>query len=96
MIEAEIPHHTLVPLMTLTRAGLGLVELTVPPDSAAAGHTIKSLDLPASANIVLVVRGDHNLTPLGDFVLQPEDRVFALVTGEGEHALQEKILGEGR
>src|SRR5215469_10666581 len=26
MIEADIPHHTIVPLMTLTKAGLGLIE----------------------------------------------------------------------
>ena len=96
MIEAEIPHHTLVPLMTLTRAGLALVELTVPPDSAAAGRTIKSLDLPASANIVLVARGEQNLTPSGETVLQPEDRIFALVSSEGERALQETVLGESR
>ncbi len=94
VIEAEIPHHTLVPLLTLTQAGLGLVELTVPPDSDAAGRTIKSLELPNSANIVLVVRGTQNLTPSGDTVLQPEDRIFALVNREGQRALQEMVLGE--
>lgn len=96
MIEAEIPHHTLVPLMTLTRAGLGLVELTVPPDSEAAGRTIKSLNLPPSVNVVLIVRGDENLTPSGDFVVQPEDRIFALVRNQGEHALEEIVLGGAR
>jgi trk system potassium uptake protein TrkA len=93
-IEAEIPHHTLVPLLTLTRAGLSLVELTVPPDSSAAGQTVQSLQLPATANLVLVIRGDENLTPAGDFQLQAEDRIFALVTQEGERALEQTILGE--
>jgi trk/ktr system potassium uptake protein len=95
MIEAEIPHHTLVPLITLTRAGLGLVELTIPPDSPAAGQTISALKLPPEANMALVVRQDANLTPSGDTVLQPEDRIFALVTAEGERALRHTILGEG-
>jgi len=95
MIEAEIPHHTLVPLMTLTRAGLRLVELTVPPDSPAAGQAIRELDLPAAANIVLVVRVDASMTPSGDFILQPEDRIFALVTADGERALRQSILSEG-
>jgi trk system potassium uptake protein TrkA len=94
MIEAEIPHHKLVPLITLTRAGLGLVELTVPQDSPAAGQTIQSLNLPAAANIALVVRGDDNMTPSGEFRLQPEDRIFALVTANGERALRQSILGE--
>ncbi|HEX6820372.1 MAG TPA: TrkA family potassium uptake protein [Ktedonobacterales bacterium] len=94
MIEAEIPHHSLVPLLTLTRAGMSLVELTVPPDSEASGRTIKSLNLPSTVNVVLVVRGDENLTPSGEFVLQPEDRVFTLVSGQGERALEAIVLGE--
>jgi trk system potassium uptake protein len=92
MIEAEIPHHTIVPLMTLTRAGLSLVELTVPPDSPAAGNTLQALSLPPSVNIALVVRGDQNITPTGDTVIEPEDRIFALVTQEGEAALHEAII----
>ena len=94
MIEAQIPHHTLVPLMTLTRAGLGLVELTIPPDSPAAGRTVRSLDLPNSVNLALIVRGEQNLTPSGDTVIEPEDHIFALVTAEGEGALREGILSE--
>src|SRR5262249_39674721 len=95
MIEAQIPHQTLVPLMTLSRAGLGLVGLTAPPDSPAAGRPVRMLDLPTSINLVLIVRGDQNTTPTGDTVLEPEDRIFALVTGDGDHALRETILGEG-
>lgn len=94
MIEAQIPHHTLVPLMTLSRAGLGLVELTVPPDSPAAGQPVRALELPTSINLVLIVRGDQNMTPTGDTVLEPEDRIFALVTGDGDHVLRETILAE--
>jgi trk system potassium uptake protein TrkA len=93
MIEAEIPHHIVVPLMTLTHAGLGLVEVTVPPDSPAAGHELRTLLLPSSVNLALVVRGDLNITPTGDTVIEPEDRLFALVTAEGESVLQDTILG---
>jgi trk/ktr system potassium uptake protein len=95
MIEAQLPHHTLVPLMTLTRAGLGLVELTVPPASPAAGKTVRSLTLPTSINLALIVRGDANLTPTGDTVILPEDHIFALVTSEGEQVLRERLLNEG-
>src|SRR5215469_2521877 len=93
MIEAEIPHHIVVPLMTLTHAGLGLVEVTVPPDSPAAGRELRTLLLPSSVNLALVVRGDLNITPTGDTVIEPEDRLFALVTAEGESVLQDTILG---
>jgi trk/ktr system potassium uptake protein len=94
MIEAQLPHHTLVPLMTLTNAGLGLVELTVPPTSPAAGKTVRSLTLPNSVNLALIVRGDANLTPTGDTVILPEDHIFALVTAEGEQTLRERLLNE--
>jgi trk system potassium uptake protein TrkA len=94
MIEAQIPHHTLVPLMTLSRAGLRLVELTLPPDSPAAARPVRELNLPNFVNLVLIVRGDQNMTPSGDTILEPEDRIFALVTDEGESALRETILGE--
>ncbi len=93
MIEAEIPHHIVVPLMTLTRAGLGLVEVTVPPDSPAAGRQLRALALPSSVNVALVLRDDANITPTGDTIIQAEDRLFALVTAEGESVLQDTILG---
>ena len=94
MIEAEIPHHNIVPLMPLTKAGLSLVELTIPPDSPAAGRQLRAMSLPSSVNIALVVRSEQNITPSGDTVLQPEDRIFALVTMDGEAALRRMILGE--
>jgi len=94
MIEAEIPHHTIVPLMPLKRAGLGLIELTVPPDSPAAGRALRSLNLPSSANIALIVHDHEYVTPSGDTVIQPEDQIFALATAEGEAALREAILSE--
>lgn len=94
IIEAEIPHHNIVPLMTLTKAGLSLVELTIPPDSPAAGRELRAMSLPSSANVALVVRGEENITPSGDTVVQPEDRIFALVTEAGEAALRRTILGE--
>jgi trk system potassium uptake protein TrkA len=95
MIEAEIPHHTIVPLLTLTKAGLGLVELTVPPDSPAAGRALRTLNLPSTANVALVVHDGQYITPSGDTVIQPEDQIFALTTADGEAALRETILSEG-
>jgi trk system potassium uptake protein TrkA len=94
MIELEIPHHTLVPLIELTRAGLGLVELTVPPDSPAAGLPLRDLKLPSEVNVTLISRGDENITPTGETVIEPEDKIYALVKAAGETALREKILSE--
>jgi trk system potassium uptake protein TrkA len=94
MIEAEIPHRAVVPLLNLTQAGLQLVEVTVPDDSPAAGQTLQSLRLPHSINLALIVRDDHNITPTGDTIIEVDDRVFALVTAEGEQALKDALLAE--
>ena len=94
LIEEQIPHYNLVPLLTLSRIGLGLVEVTIPPDSPAANRDIRTLDLPSSVNIALVVRGDRNITPRGDTVIQSEDHIFALTTEDGERILRERILRE--
>lgn len=95
MIETQVPHHNkVVPLMTLTRAGLRLVELTVPEDSEAAGKTIRELQIPRTVNIVLIVREEQNITPDGETMIQPDDHVFALVTADGEALLRRLILNE--
>jgi len=94
MIEAEIPHRAVVPLMTLTRAGLQFVEVTVPDDSPNAYKALRSLDLPPTVNLALIVRGDENITPTGETEIVPDDRVFALVTDEGEAALRAALLPE--
>jgi trk system potassium uptake protein TrkA len=94
LIELEIPHHTLVPLIELTRAGLRLVELTVPPDSQAAGKTLRQLDLPREINVALINRGDEMITPQGDTRIEAEDKIYALVKAEGEQELRRQILSE--
>src|SRR5579864_3263458 len=70
LIEAQIPHHKLVPLLTLSRVGLGLVEVTIPSHSPAVGKSVRALELPPSVNLALIVRGDSNITPSGDTVIE--------------------------
>jgi trk system potassium uptake protein TrkA len=93
LIETEIPHHTVIPLMTLRRAGLGLVEVSVPPQSPALGKKLSALKLPGECNVVLIVRGQEDIVPSGESIIQAEDQVFALVKGPGEAALREAVLG---
>ncbi len=92
LIEAQIPHHKLVPLITLSKVGLGLVEVTIPADSPAVGQAVRDLDLPPSVNLALIVRGDTNITPQGETIIESEDRMFALTTEDGEHALRDLLL----
>jgi trk system potassium uptake protein TrkA len=95
-IESEIPHRKLLPLMELSRAGLHLVELTVPSDSSAAGQMISDLHLPTEANLVLITRSDTPVIPRGDTIIHSDDTIYALVRaqGEGEQALRRAVLGD--
>lgn len=92
LIEAQIPHHKLVPLLRLERVGLGLVEVTVAENSPAIGLRIRELELPSSVKVALIVRGDTKVTPDGETMIQGEDRLFALTTEDGEQALQHSVL----
>ncbi len=92
LIEAQIPHHKLVPLLALSRVGLGLVEVTIAPNSPASGKRVRDLELPQTVKIALIVRGDKKITPEGDTVIQGEDTIFALTIEDGEQALENSML----
>jgi trk system potassium uptake protein TrkA len=96
LIEAEIPHHSIISLMTLRRADLEFVEVSVPAQSPAIGKTLADLKLPGECNIVLIVRGQEYIIPGGESIVQAEDQIFALVKGAGETALREVMLGTAR
>ncbi|MCD6289631.1 MAG: chloride channel protein [Anaerolineae bacterium] len=59
--------------------GTQFVETEVTPSSPAAGRQIRELSLPYECVIVSVRRGRGLIIPHGDTVLQPGDRVTALV-----------------
>src|SRR5215467_11389305 len=84
LIEAEIPHHSVVPLMTLRRAGLEFVEVSVPGQSPAIGKKLTDLGLPAECNVVLLLRGADYIVPTTETTLQAEDQIFTLVKDSDE------------
>jgi len=59
--------------------GTEFVEAEVHPASPLAGQQIKELDLPSDCVLISIQRGRRLVIPHGDTVLQPGDRVTALV-----------------
>ncbi len=55
-----------------------LLELVVPPGSAAVGRQVVALGLPKGALIVLIGRGNEHLVPDGSTVLEPGDHLLIL------------------
>jgi len=94
-IEQEIPTHPLMHLLTLTEAELEIVEVRIPPKSAAVGRMVKDLSLPAGATISLLIRRQQRpQIPTGDTVLQAGDQVVAVTRPDMEEALKQ-VLTEG-
>jgi trk system potassium uptake protein len=91
LIEAELPGSTFVTLMTLKRAGLGIIEVRIPAESPIVGKTLSAIKLPRSGNIALIIRDDEFIVPTAETKVFAKDEVYALVNREGEDALRDAL-----
>jgi trk system potassium uptake protein TrkA len=74
--------------MTLKKAGLEILEMSIPPLSPVVGKPLSQINLPRRTNLTLIIRGDEPIFPTGETVLQANDDVYAVVTREGEEELR--------
>ncbi len=88
LIESELPGSRFIQLMTLKRAGLEIVEMTVPTTSPIVGKTLGHINLPRSCNLTLIIRDGSHIFPDKETLLEANDDVYALVTREGEAELR--------
>ena len=88
LIESELPGPRFVQLMTLKKAGLEILELSIPSLSPAVGKALNQINLPRRCNLVLIIRDNEPLFPSADTILQANDDIYALVTREAEEELR--------
>jgi trk system potassium uptake protein TrkA len=88
LIESELPGPHFVLLMTLRKAGLEIVELTIPPISPIVGKRLDQINLPRKSTLALIIRDNEPLVPTADTTLMANDDVYALVNHEGEEELR--------
>jgi trk system potassium uptake protein TrkA len=93
LIETEVPHHNVVPLMNLKQVGLEFVEVSVPRKSPAIGKLPSQINLPEHSTVVLIMRGNNYFMPGNQTTIQAEDQIFALVKDTDEPALRKAIFG---
>jgi trk system potassium uptake protein len=67
-----------VGLLTLGKAGVGLIETTLTEQSSAVGKKLADLPLPPGSIVATVVRAGQPNVPGGSFVLQPGDEVLVV------------------
>ncbi|MGQ0743445.1 MAG: potassium channel family protein [Acidimicrobiales bacterium] len=91
LVEEAVSVGSLVRLLQFGDARL--VEVTLAPDSPAAGSVISELGVPRDATIVAVIREGHVIVPRGETTMAPGDEVLALVTGDAEDDLTAVLVG---
>lgn len=78
LVEHEVPHHTLVKLLTLRKEGLEMIEMEIGGHSPAAGTRIRDIDLPRASLIVSVLRDGEAFVPRGASHLEAGDQVLVI------------------
>lgn len=87
-IEAELPGPHFVLLLTLKKAGLEIVEMSIPPLSPVVGKKLNEINLPRRSTLALIIRDKEPIFPTGETILQENDEIYALVNREGEEELR--------
>jgi len=93
-IEQEVPTHPLTHLLEIRDEGLEIVEVKIPPESAAVGKAIKDLPLPPESALSLLIRKQEKpRIPTSNTVLRAEDQIIAVTPPESEQALRAALRG---
>jgi trk system potassium uptake protein TrkA len=79
MIEHELPHHEFVPLLSLRRENMELVEIEINDESPAAHLTVADIRLPEGVLLATILRGDAAIVAKGSETLLPGDQVLCLL-----------------
>jgi trk system potassium uptake protein TrkA len=88
VLEQEIPHANLVPLLRLRNTDVEVVEAIVDNRSRVLGTALRDLDLPPESTIAVVIRNGSAFFPNGATRLEPGDEVVALTRGIHEPKLR--------
>jgi trk system potassium uptake protein TrkA len=94
VLEQEIPHANLVPLLRLRNTDVEVVEAVVDPHSSVTGTALRDVDLPPESNIAVVIRDGAAFFPNGATVLEAGDEVVALTRGVHEPRLRSLFFSE--
>ena len=96
MIQHELPSHQFVPLLTMHRESLELVEIEVTDDSPAAYLRIDDIRLPSGVFVAAILRDGATLPARGGEELRPGDQLLCLLAPDKEKALISSLLPSRR
>ena len=87
LIEQEVDIAEMHLLATLNKGRAGICTMTLPPDTALGGVTLKDVDLPESSLVISIVRGDAMMIPNGNTVIHANDEIVAVCEGKSQKQL---------
>jgi trk system potassium uptake protein len=96
MIQHELPSHQFVPLLSLKRENVELVEIEVSDDSPSAHVAINDIKLPDGVLVTAILREGTALLARGSEVLLPGDQVLCLLAPGREKELIRSFLPSRR
>ncbi len=94
IVEEAVSVGSLIRLLQFEGGATHLVEVTLAPESPAAGRALSDLELPREAAVVAVVQEDHVVAPRDEVVLREGDEVLVLVSQDGEAVVRQVLVGE--
>ncbi len=87
-VDAQLVEGS-APLSGSKESATQFLELTIPPDARAAGRSVSELQLPRSAVLVSILRGQEVIIPRGDTELRAGDVVTSLCAAESSSLIKE-------
>ncbi|HET9920015.1 MAG TPA: TrkA family potassium uptake protein [Ktedonobacteraceae bacterium] len=92
LIEVELSSTNFIPIITLKRAGVEIIEMRIPSEAPVAGRMLNQINLPRNSKVALIIREGQFIFPTGESRIMGDDEVYAIVSREEEEALR-KALG---
>lgn len=83
----------LIPLLSLRRGDVEIMEIEISSSSPVANKMIKDLPLPKGSLFVSILRGDEVLVPRGDMEILEDDQVIVLVKKVHADVLRQILIG---
>jgi trk system potassium uptake protein TrkA len=94
LIEHEVPDHRVVNMLNLRHENLEIIELNVGPSAPIVGQPVAKIRMPSNARLISVTRDNESSIAVGDTVVQPGDRVMAILEPSKEEELVRLLLGD--
>jgi trk system potassium uptake protein TrkA len=94
LIEHEVPDHRVVNMLNLRHENLEIIELNVTGASPIVGLPVSKIQMPVNTRLISVTRDNQSSIAVGDTVVQPGDRVMAILEPSREDELVHLLLGD--